>query len=232
MRKLALLCAPVLLALASCSSAPQTTAADQAAAKPGAAAQPGAAAKSGAAAKPDKAGENPADVRDTGDLVRLMRLTTHYEYEPYASPRAMLKKVDVALVGTVVSVKPALIADELDGQGAIIVGLRPKEIWKDDSGRTGDVVHYYIQRPKNLGADVYRAGLPTGTEVALFGFDAANLAKFSKGDPGGKTYAAAPQGLMIADRDAELINVWGAEGESAPWKKIHTVKDLKAAIGK
>lgn len=211
MRKLALLCVPVLLALASCSS----TSADTS-------------AKSAGGHSAEKA----AGVHSTGDLVRLMRQTTSFEYDPYATPRAMLKDVDIALVGTVVSVRPAIIDDELDGQGAVIVGLQPREIWKDDGGRSGKVVFYYFQRPKNLGISVYQRGLPVGTEVSLFGFDAANLVKFAHGGLGHTTYAPAPQGHLITDGGTGLVNVWAEDHHTDSWKNIRNVADLKAALGK
>lgn len=215
MRKLALLCVPVLLALASCSSTSADTAADTAAKNAG-----------------GHSAEKAADVHSTSDLVRLMRQTTSFEYDPYATPRAMLKDVDIALVGTVASVRPAIIDDELDGQGAVIVGLQPREIWKDDSGRSGKVVYYYFQRPKNLGISVYQRGLPIGTEVSLFGFDAANLVKFAHGGLGHTTYAPAPQGHLITAGSTGLVNVWAEDAHSDSWKNIHSVADLKAALGK
>jgi hypothetical protein len=207
MRKLVLLCIPILLALVGCTSAPTNTAGANSAKKA-------------------------THVHSTGDLVRLMRQTTSYEYEPYASPRAMLKDVDIALVGTVVSIKSALIADELNGQGAVIIGLQPRKIWKDDTARSGEVVYYYIQRPKNLGAAVYQRGLPAGTEVALFGFDAAKLVKFTQGDPGHTTYTPAPQGFLISGSDRGLVNVWAEGIESSGWKDIRSMADLEAAVGK
>ncbi|GAA2431556.1 hypothetical protein GCM10010191_51710 [Actinomadura vinacea] len=161
-----------------------------------------------------------------------MRKTTSFEYEPYASPRAMLKHVDIALVGTVVSVKPALIADELDGQGAVIVGLRPREMWKDAPARSGEVVYYYFDRPKNLAIGVYQRGLPVGTEISLFGFDAAKLVRFAQGDPGHRTYTPVPQGHLISGHDTGLVNVWAEDIASSGWKNIRSVADLKAAIGK
>lgn len=210
MRKLVLLLVPILLTLAGCTSASTHAAGTHSAKNPG----------------------GTAEVRSTGDLIRLMRQTTSFDYEPYASPRVMLKDVDIALVGTVVSVKPALIADELDGRGAVIVGLRPREIWKDDPARSGKIVYYYFQRPKNLGIGTYQKGLPAGTEVSLFGFNAAKLVKFTQGDPGHASYAPAPQGHLISDHDTGLVNVWAEDVASSGWKNIHSVANLKAAIGK
>jgi hypothetical protein len=58
------------------------------------------------------------------------------------------------------------------------------------------------------------------------------MVKFAQGDPGHTTYTPAPQGLFISGRDTGLVNVWAEDVTSNGWKKIHSVADLEAAIGK
>lgn len=167
-------------------------------------------------------------IYSTTEFVQMIRSTVSYSYIPYADPTAMLKAVDVAAVGSVVSVEPALIADPMENYGAVLVGLRPIEMWKEDPSRTGDVVYFYFERPTNLEVSPYREGLPIDAEVAFFGFDWTDEVTFAEGDPGGRVYVAAPQGLFVPEGDERLLNVWGDDH----WPEIITIDDLRAALGK
>ncbi len=171
-------------------------------------------------------------VNSTEDLIELMRDSVQFEYEPYATPKAMLDGVDVALVGDVVSVDSALQElEEGPPIGAVVVGLEPREIWKDDPSRSGDVVFYWFSRPTNLDISLYRKGLPVGTEVVLFGQDATGRVTFAEGDPGTTMYDPWPQGLFIPAGENRLVNVWAEDIASSDWPEISNVEDLRAALG-
>src|SRR4029453_8410773 len=93
------------------------------------------------------------------EIVQMLRQTASYEYTPYASPRAMRDAVDVAVVGTVDHVAAAVVRDELNGQGALVVALRPTEVWKGMPETRSGLV-YFVARPNNIGVGVYRTALP------------------------------------------------------------------------
>ncbi len=179
-------------------------------------------------ASPSTAG--PPTASSVGELVSLLQQTTSYSFIAYPNPAAMLREVDLAVVGTVSSVDAAMIADELDGQGAVIVGLETTEVWKDDPDRTGEIVYYWFHRPKDFDVGMYRAALPLGTEVVLFGFDMNSRTRFSSGAPNATVYDPAPQGLYLPVQGDGLVNVWGEHIEDADWAGIRTVEDLRKAV--
>lgn len=153
-----------------------------------------------------------------------------YEYEPFAHPSELMASADITVVGDVVSVDSANIGDDLEGQGAAIVGLRPTEWWRDDPDRTGDTVYFALQRPKNFDAEIYRYALPLGTRVVLFGHDMHQT--FTEGDPGATVYDPGPQGLLIDYTFDRSVKVCSAVDVAASeWPEIKSVDDLRAALG-
>lgn len=179
-------------------------------------------------------GAGDVDIDSTADLVELMRKTTSFEYDPYPTPGDMLEAVDIALVGEVVSVDPALQEmEEGPPIGAVLVGLQPSELWKDDAAQSGDVVYYWFTRPTNLDIGLYQEGLPEGTEVVLFGHDATDNVSFT--DSGVKLdnyYSADPQGYFIEEAEDRLVNVWAADIASSEWGGISNIDDLRTSLGK
>lgn len=173
-------------------------------------------------------------VRSTADLVKLLRQTQSFDYDPYPTPTAMLSAVDIALVGTVASVDAAMLNGEGENLGAVVVGLEPTEMWKDDPNRSGDVIHFYFSRPTNLDIELYRDGLPTGTQVVLFaGAVTDDIDSFAEGDPGGIVYGPTPQGYYIANADDRLVNIWADDiTTSGDWPNIDSIADLREAIGR
>ncbi len=166
-----------------------------------------------------------------GELVSLLQQTTSYSFIAYPDPAAMLQDVDLAVVGAVTSVDAAMVADELDGQGAVIVGLETTEVWKDDPERAKGPVYFWFLRPKEFDIGMYREALPPGTEVILFGWEVADRVKFSSGAPDATIYDAAPQGLYLPVPADGLVNVWGEDIKDADWAGINTVGDLRKALG-
>lgn len=163
------------------------------------------------------------------EIVQLLRQTMHYEYTPFATPRAMRDAVDVALVGTVEEISLAVVQDELNGQGALIVALRPSEVWKGKPAKRGDLVYFALPRPKNLGLDVYSTALPKGSQVALFGEHHPPATTFTSGDPGVTTYIPVPQGLFLYSPRG-LENVWAEEAPAGEWADTVTLAGLRAAV--
>lgn len=178
--------------------------------------------------------ESGMEVHSTTDLVKLLRQTASYNYEPYDSPTAMLNTVDIALVGRVASVDPAMLNGEMEDHGAVVVGLDPTEVWKDDPNQSGEVVHFYFPRPKNVDIELYREGLPTGTQVVLFGTAITDdIESFAEGDPGGIVYAPDPQGYYIANAEDRLVSIWAEEiTTNEHWPNIDSIDDLREAIGR
>ena len=162
-------------------------------------------------------------------IVHLLRDTTSFRYTPYASPSAMLADVDIVVVGQVDHVATAIVADELDGTGALVVAVRPTEVWKGQPANKSGLIHFAVSRPKNLGLDVYKPALPAGTQVILFGVDHPPSTNFSSGDPGVATYTPVPQGLFLPDKVGELQNVWGQDTIGDEWAGTESLVGLRAA---
>lgn len=154
------------------------------------------------------------------------------DYDPYPNPRVMLRAVDVAIVGDIVSVDPALLAGETEPEGAAIVGVQPREVWKDDPTRATDIVYFELYRPREYEIGRYRDALPTGTEIALFGGHIPEPMDYIEGDPGDLVYGPAPQGLFISDPTAQAAHIWSEDLGPADWPGIHDLADLRAALGK
>lgn len=154
------------------------------------------------------------------------------DYDPYPNPRAMLRDVPIAIVGEVVSVDAALLQYEMEPQGATIVGIQPREVWKDDPARTTDIVYFELYRPREFDIDRYRDALPTGTQIALFGHHIPEPMEYIEGDPGDLVYAPSPQGLFVYDADARAAHIWNLDRGPAEWPEINNLADLRAAIGK
>jgi hypothetical protein len=173
------------------------------------------------------------DVNSTADVVKLMRDTLTFDYEPYPAAGDMLEAVDIALVGEVVSVDSALQQLE-DGPpvGAVIVGLHPREMWKDDPSRSGDVVYHWFNRPTNLDISLYQKGLPEDTQIVLFGHDATDTVTFAESDVEfDNNYTVDPQGYFIEVHD-RLVNVWNEDTASSDWAGISNIDDLRTSLGK
>ncbi|MGH3357200.1 MAG: hypothetical protein ACRDO7_00250 [Nocardioidaceae bacterium] len=185
---------------------------------------------SGCASSP--AEDSARDSASMEDVVSLMRGTVTYDYEPYPTPRAMLHDdgTDIAVVGTVESVEPAFLAGGPEPLGAVVVGLDPVETWKDDPSDRSASVFYWFHRPTNLGIERYRAAMPDGTRVVLFGSDVLSTPGFTRGDPGTTVYQPLPQGLFLPVPDHGLVNVWGDDIADGDWDRLHTVDDLRTAV--
>ncbi|NUT35334.1 MAG: hypothetical protein HOV79_19955 [Hamadaea sp.] len=173
----------------------------------------------------------PAAPAKKPEIVQLLRQTMHFEYTPYANPAAMRDAVDVAVLGTVEDITLAVVADELNGQGALVVALRPTEVWKGKPAKRGDLLYFVLPRPKNLGIDVYDTALPTGSQVALFGVDHPPATQFTSGDPGVTTYVPVPQGLFLYGPSG-LENVWSEEAPAGEWAGTRTLDGLRDAVRK
>jgi hypothetical protein len=170
-----------------------------------------------------------ADATAKPGIVQILRQTASYEYTPYASPRAMRDAVDVAVVGIVEHVAAAVVRDELNGQGALVVALRPTEVWKGVPETRSGLVYFVVPRPNNVGVDVYRTALPKGSRVVMFGVDHAPATDFTTGDPGVTTYVPVPQGLFLYG-PAGLENVWAEEAASGDWSGTGSLAGLRAAV--
>lgn len=162
------------------------------------------------------------------ELIELLRATVSYAYVPFPSPAAQLVEADVALVGKVVSVEGTLLAAELEPRGAVIVGLRPVDVWKENRAATGEVVYYWFDRPKNLDESIYQEALPIGTPVVMFGVD-SSLSDENLTTKQRIVYTPLPQGLYLPTPDGSIENVWGHEEQPLAWRGLTTVALLKAA---
>lgn len=171
----------------------------------------------------------PGEVAASQGAVHLLRQTASYEYNPFADPAAMLDAVDVSVVGKVDHLETAVVKDELDGQGALLVAIKPEEIWKGSPATESGLVYFAVPRPKNLDVATYETALPVGTEVVLFGVMHATATDFSSGDPGVTTYVPVPQGLFIAEPAAELENVWAEDAVSNEWADTNSIAELRNA---
>ncbi len=171
----------------------------------------------------------PGEAAARQGVVYLLRQTASYEYKPFADQAAMLDAVDVSVVGKVDHLETAVVNDELDGQGALLVAIQPEELWKGSPATEAGLVYFAVPRPKNIEADVYRTALPAGTDVVLFGVVHPPATNFSSGDPGVTTYVPVPQGLYIDEPAAGLQNVWAEDLGSDGWPDTATIGELRDA---
>ena len=173
-------------------------------------------------------GSESSEARSTNSVVRLIRDTSSARFEPYSTPTDMLEAVQLVLVGHVVSVEAAVLKDEFDGQGAIVVGLEPEEVWKSSEKSASSTVTYYMfPRPKNIGVEKYRDGLESSNRVVIFA-DVSDVAFLEGGPPKDKrTYETAWQGMFI-EADGRLINV--RESGEEGWPDIYSFEELRTAI--
>lgn len=181
----------------------------------------------------DKSGEPSARDDQTAsatgssrDFVSLMRSSAAFEYEPFSTPRDAMASADVAMAARVEGVEAALIRDELGGEGTAVVTLRPTQTWKDVRSNAGEPIRVLLPRARNASIKPYRAGLPSGTEVVIFGYAKEDL-EFAEGDPQAPVYELGPQGFLVPVNDA-LVNVWDVESEG--WGSINTVAEMDAAL--
>lgn len=179
----------------------------------------------------DASGAPAALAGGTANGVEKMRLAVQYEFQPFDSPGQMKKSVDVALAGKVSTIQNALAADELDGRGLVIVGLDVTRPWKTTS-KVGDRIYFQFPRAKNIDASsYYREVLPTGTEIALFGFDESFKFTFLEGDPGAPVLSPVPQGVFIPVPRDGLVNVWGSDlPQDQKWRKYATLDALEGSL--
>lgn len=175
-------------------------------------------------AQPEARAYTPTSTRK---LVSLIRQTVSYDYEPFATPAALLDDAGISVLGRIDHVDGALVDDGVEETGAVIVALSVDETWKDDPARSSDLVYYLIRRPTNLDVSLYRQALSRGTRVTMFGYQ--GVEELTEGDPGDVFYDPAPQGLIIEISPSETINVWGAEVDTAGWSGVDTISDLRAA---
>lgn len=141
----------------------------------------------------------------------------------------MLDGVDLVFVGTVQDLSTAVVADELDGQGALLVGLRPEEVWKGTPETKDGLVYVSLPRPKNVELSTYEAALPAGTEFVFFGVVHPPSTRFATGDPGVTAYVPEAQGLYVAEPPSKLTNVWADDITTSEWASLDSVEDLRRA---
>lgn len=165
-------------------------------------------------------------------LTAILRQTSSYEYTPYAGPAEMLDNSAVAVVGRVHHLQTAIVKDEVDGRGALIVAIDTTERWKGNANAPDGLVYFVLPRPKNLGLETYEQAMPAGTEIVLFGGVHPPSTDFASGDPGVTTYVPDPQGLFVARPGSRIENVW-AEEVTHEWGSVDDLDSLrKATLGR
>lgn len=153
-------------------------------------------------------GAGPPHAAPPTSVTALLRQTSSYEYTPYSGPAEMLAQSAVVVVGRVHHLQAAVVKDEIDGRGALIVAIEPTEHWKGNARAADGLVYFALPRPKNLGTDAYEKAMPAGTEVVLFAGVHGPSTDFISGDPGVTTYVPDPQGLFVAEPGQRIENVW------------------------
>ncbi|MBW1595633.1 hypothetical protein [Streptomyces sp. JJ38] len=179
-------------------------------------------------------GSNSVDVNSTKDLVDLLQRTTHFDYNVIDTPANLLDVADIAVVGEVVSVDSAL-QDKGSGPpvGAVIVGLRAVETWKDGPSINGNTVYYWFNRPTEVDISHYQNGLPLGTRIVLFAHEDTGVKLIESTAEFDTLYSAHPQGHIIESEDNHTVNVWASENENLPeWEGLDTVAELRQATNR
>lgn len=154
-----------------------------------------------------------------------------FDYEPFPSPEALVRDVDIAIVASVEEVRGVTVdRGGPEVTGGVLVVLAPAEIWKDGLPRSRNDVYLLLPRPSNVPLDPYRTSLPPGTRVSLSAYRAT--VQLIDGGPGDVVFEAAPQGLMFELADGTLLDVWGShESEQfADWQGIDSIDELRSAV--
>lgn len=164
----------------------------------------------------------------TEKMVKFLRSTVSYDFEPVASPRILLDDVDVAMMGTVSSVDAVLIEDDAENTGGILVSLDSVEIWRSLSDVGNGHVEFLLRRPTNVDVGMYQDGLEQGTVVVLFGYR-SSLPIVDRDSTRPDFYEPDPQGFMVETAEGELLNVWHEEGSGA-WEGLTSLDALVSSL--
>jgi hypothetical protein len=159
-------------------------------------------------------------------LVKLLRQTVSYDYEPFKSPSSMRDAAPIVVLGQVDSVEAGLIDGGDEPLGVILITLNVKESWKAKSEPSR--VTFAVRRPKNLDAAKYRDALPVGSRVVLFGDDTGQ--RLTEGASDGPLYEPLAQGLLLETAEGSLVNVWGADVTSDQWVGLDTINELRSSL--
>lgn len=162
-------------------------------------------------------------------LTSLLRATTSFDFEPAETPQELEDRVDVAVVGSVQSIKPVLLRNEGEHTGGVILTLEVEDSWKPPSAGT-NVVNVVLHWPKNLGLGAFKQDLPEGSRVAFFGYEVDLPVD---GEAGSLVlHDPDPQGLMLETPDGGLVNVWGEEGtHDDAWEHLTSLDALAEVLG-
>ncbi|WP_408897352.1 hypothetical protein ACJ5H2_20840 [Nocardioides sp. R1-1] len=142
----------------------------------------------------------------TGSLSELVGvLGPHDDYRPAASPRALLKRQDVAVEGTIASVENGRtqMADFGAGVQTVVFGVAVTEEFKADPQRAGEHLYFEMIRPENVDASVYRDSIGIGTQVIFLGYRSRAVEpvrdEYAGREAGASVYQASPQGLFVLE---------------------------------
>lgn len=116
----------------------------------------------------------------------------------------MLDHSTVAVVGRVHHLQTAIVRDEVDGRGALIVAIDPTEEWKGNAQAADGLVYFAVPRPKNLGLETYEQAMPAGTRIVFFGGIHEPATDFASGDPGVTTYVPDRKACSLPSRVQDL----------------------------
>lgn len=164
----------------------------------------------------------------------LVRRTSQFDFQPFASPAALLADSNVVFRGLVVSVADGRVGGEPENY-SIAIRVRPTERWKGGQASSSEDVYLEVPRPENVPASQYADLLPVGTELVAFAYDAKNalltpIVDAERGRPAGAPiYSPSPQGFFLVS-GGQIVSVWGDEAgpPTEDWQ-VTTVAELKSA---
>lgn len=160
----------------------------------------------------------------------FIRSTVSFDFSPAASPAAVEENVDLALSGEVTALEPALIQDDVEQIGAVLVSLKPQSVWKADGTATPSQVQFLLRRPTNVGVGQFEAELPVGSQMALLGYT-SNLKVVGRPTSAGPVFEPDPQGFLVESQSGGLVNVWGEdESQTDAWERVETLDALDRAL--
>lgn len=162
-------------------------------------------------------------------LVDLLRAFTSFDYQPSATPAALVKHCDIAVIAKVQRATKVEVANEGESTAGVVLTLEIERAWKptDDGARTIDV---FLRWPQNVGLDAFERDLPSGSRMVILGSRSDTPVLGRDGDA--PLYAPAPEGFLVESGEGTLINVWGEGAEaSEAWKAADTLDAMNRAIG-
>lgn len=172
---------------------------------------------------------------DTHEFAHLVRSTIAYDFQPSASPNALIGKSDLAVLGRVTSIEEGRVEGDPNEAPThfVVIGLSAEKVYK--AAPREETYYFEIPRPDNFTASDYRERLPLGTRLVLIGVTAKPMYQPVQNNGAGRPegaalYAPAPEGLFGISASGDIEPVFVSFNDMSPaWQDIHSLSAFEAA---